>query len=81
MTNFNVPIPDSCVPALEAQARTAGVEPSELIRTIVTRALEQASVGLDDLLLDFRTEVVSSGMTEKELDNLFQDARRAAASR
>lgn len=59
--------------SLEQRAATRGQEPSEYARTVLLRDLERQT--LDEILAPFRKEVEESGMTDDELDALFEEAR------
>lgn len=68
------PIPDELIPVLERKARTAGLDREEYVGIIVSRELK-APQTLDDVLAGFREQVSASGITDRELDDLFSAVR------
>ena len=70
-----VPIPDDLIPRLEQKARSAGLDREQYVRAIVSRDLAGPRT-FDEILGGFREEVSASGISEPELDQLFESARR-----
>jgi len=72
---IEVPIPDDLVSRLEQKARSAGLDREEYVRALVSRDLAGPK-GFDEILLGFREEVAATGMSDSDLDELFETARR-----
>ncbi len=70
-----VPIPDDLMPRLEQKARSTGLDCEQYIRALVSRDLAGIRT-FDEILGDFREEVAASRMSDSELDQLFESARR-----
>jgi hypothetical protein len=71
---IKIQIPDDLVPVLEHRARCAGLEREDYIGAVVSRELNAAAT-LDEVLAAFRKQVSATGITDRELDNLFTTAR------
>ena len=69
-----VPIPDDLIPRLEQKARSAGLDREQYVRTLVSRDLAGPRT-FDEILGGFREEVAASGISDFELDQLFESAR------
>lgn len=70
-----VPIPDDLIPRLEQKARSAGLDREQYVRAIVSRDLAGPRT-FDEILGGFREEVSASGISDSELDQLFERARQ-----
>jgi hypothetical protein len=70
-----VPIPDDLIPQLEQKARSAGLDREQYVRALVSRDLAGPRT-FDEILGGFREEISSSGITDPELDQLFESARQ-----
>lgn len=70
-----VPIPDDLIPRLEQKARSAGLDGEQYVRALVSRDLAGPRT-FDEILGGFREEVAASGVSESELDQLFESARQ-----
>ena len=70
-----IPIPDDLIPRLEPKARSAGLDREQYVLALVSRDLTGPRT-FDDILGGFREAVAASGMTDPELDELFESARR-----
>ena len=66
-------LPDTLGTRLENEAHRRGVDASQFASQILERAL--ASPSLEEILAPFRKQVQDSGLTDEQLDALFQDAR------
>ena len=69
-----VPIPDDLIPRLEQKARSAGLDREQYVRALVSRDLVGPRT-FDEILGGFREEVAASGISDFELDQLFESAR------
>ena len=72
---IEVPIPDDMIPRLEQKARSAGLDREQYVRALVSRELCGPRT-FDEILGGFREEVTASGISDSELDQLFDSARR-----
>ncbi|MBL8295231.1 MAG: hypothetical protein JNN08_25525 [Bryobacterales bacterium] len=72
---IEVPIPDDLIPRLEQKARSAGLDREQYVRALVSRDLAGPRA-FDEILEGFRAEVAASGISDSELDALFQSARK-----
>ena len=70
-----VPIPDHLIPRLEQRARSAGLDREQYVRALVSRELAGPRT-FDEILGGFREEVAVSGISDSELDQLFESARQ-----
>ena len=70
-----VPIPDDLIPRLEQKARSAGLDREQYVRALVSRDLAGPRT-FDEILGGFREEVAASGVSDSELDQLFDSARQ-----
>ena len=68
-------IPDDMIPRLEQRARSAGLDREQYVRTLVSRELSGPRT-FDEILHGFREEVTASGMSDLDLDQLFDAARQ-----
>ena len=62
---------------LTERAGKAGQEVGELARELIERGLRKPP-SLDEILAPFRAEVEQSGMSEMELEAMFEEAREEA---
>lgn len=69
-----IPIPDELIPRLEQKARSAGLDREQYVLALVSRDLVGPRT-FEDILGGFREAVAASGMTDPELDELFESAR------
>lgn len=72
---IEIPIPDDLLSPLEEKARSASVDREQYIRALVSRDLAGPRT-FDEILVGFREEVTASGITDSELDQLFESARQ-----
>lgn len=72
---IEVPIPDDLIPRLEQKARSAGLDREQYVRALVSRELAGPRT-FDEILGGFREEVTASGISDSELDQLFDSARQ-----
>ena len=72
---IEVPIPDDMIPRLEQKARSAGLDREQYVRALVSRELAGPRT-FDEILGGFREEVTVSGVSDSELDQLFDSARQ-----
>lgn len=72
---IEVPIPDDMIPRLEQKARSAGLDREQYVRALVSRELAGPRT-FDEILGGFREEVTASGISDSELDQLFDSARQ-----
>ena len=73
--SIEVPIPDDLIPRLEQKARNAGLDREQYVRALVSRDLAGPRT-FDEILGGFREEVAASGISDLELDQLFDSARQ-----
>jgi hypothetical protein len=71
-----VPIPDDLIPRLDQRARIAGLDREQYVRALVSRELAGPRT-FDEILGGFREEVAASRISDSELDQLFESARRS----
>lgn len=72
---IEVSIPDEMIPRLEQKARSAGLDREQYVRDLVSRELAGPRT-FDEILGGFRDEVAASGISDSELDQLFDSARQ-----
>jgi hypothetical protein len=72
----HIQLPDALGTRLENEAHRRGVDASQFASQLLERALARPS--LDEILAPFRKQVEESGLTDEQLDALFQDAREQA---
>lgn len=72
-----IPIPDDLIPRLEQKARSAGLDREQYVWALVSRDLAGPGT-FDEILAGFREDVASSGISDPELDQLFESARQDA---
>lgn len=70
-----VPIPDDLILRLEQKARSVGLDREQYVRDLVSRDLAGPKT-FDEILGGFREEVAASGISDPELDQLFESARQ-----
>jgi len=70
-----VPIPDDLIPRLKQKARSVGLDGEQYVRALVSRDLTGPRT-FDEILGAFREEVAASGVSDSELDQLFESARQ-----
>lgn len=70
-----VPIPDDLILRLEQKARSVGLDREQYVRDLVSRDLAGPKT-FDEILGGFREEVAASGISDLELDQLFESARQ-----
>lgn len=75
-----VPIPDDLIPRLEQKARSAGLDRDQYVRALVSRDLAGPRT-FDEILGGFREEVEADGISDSELDQLFESARQDSLER
>lgn len=74
-----VPIPDDLIPRLEQKARSAGLDREQYVRALVSQDLAGPKT-FDEILGGFREEVAACGVSDSELDQLFESARQDSLS-
>lgn len=74
---IEVSIPDDMIPRLEQKARSAGLDGEQYVRALVSRELAGPRT-FDEILAGFREEVAASGISDSELDQLFDTARQGS---
>ncbi len=72
---IEVAIPDELLPSLDQRSRKAGLERGEYVLSVLSRDLSGPRP-FDEILSGFREEVAASGMSDEELDQLFEAARQ-----
>ena len=72
---IEVPIPDDLITRLDQKARSAGLDREQYVRALVSRELAGPR-SFDEILGGFRGEVTASGISDSELDQLFDSARQ-----
>jgi hypothetical protein len=72
----NIQRPDALATRLENEAQLRGVDASQFASQLIERALTRPSA--DEILAPFRKQVGDSGLTDEQLDALFQGARQSA---
>ena len=72
---IEVSIPDDMIPRLEQKARSAGLDREQYVRDLVSRELAGPRT-FDEILGGFRDDVAASGISDSELDQLFDSARQ-----
>lgn len=72
---IEVPIPDELLPRLEQRARSAGLDRDQYLLSLLSRDLLGPRT-FDEILSGFREDVAASGMSDSELDELLESARR-----
>lgn len=72
---IQVSIPEDMLPQLEQKARSVGLDREQYIRALVSRDLGGPRT-FDEILSGFRHEVSASGISDDELDQLFEAARQ-----
>jgi hypothetical protein len=71
---IEIPLPEELLRLVEERARSAGLEREAYIRSVLSREVTGAP-SLSEVLAPFRNQVTASGITDKELDQLFGQAR------
>ena len=74
---IEVSIPDDMISRLEQKARSAGLDREQYVRALVSRELAGPRT-FDEILGGFRDEVTASGISDAELEHLFDSARQDA---
>ena len=69
-------IPEETLRLLDERVRQQGVDRGGYIRHLLDKDLHSPT--LSELLAPFREQVAQSGMSEEELDQLFEEAREEA---
>lgn len=72
---IEVSIPDDMISRLEQKARSAGLDREQYVRALVSRELAGPRT-FDEILGGFRDEVTASGISDSELEHLFDSARQ-----
>ena len=73
--SLTIEIPDDLIPGLEQKARSAGLDRDQYLLALLSRDLAVPRT-FDEILGGFREAVTASGMTDTELDEMFEGARR-----
>jgi hypothetical protein len=74
---LTVTLPPEMERKLLERAAQTGREVTVVAQELIERGLT-ASPSIDEILAPFRREVAASGITDEELDALFQEAREEA---
>src|SRR5579862_7828972 len=70
-------IPDSILELLDARAREKGSDRNTYLRDLIERDVKNTTT-LRDLFAPVREDIRASGMSEEEVDRLFEEARQEA---
>lgn len=71
---IEIPLPDDIIILLDRKANTQGLGREAYVHSVLERDLRGVSE-LDAILAPIRAEVAQIGMSDKELDQLFSEAR------
>jgi predicted DNA-binding protein len=71
---LSIELPASVESRLLTVAKRSGKSLTEFATEVLTTASEDGEASFDMILAPFRKEVAESGMSEVELDGLFQEA-------
>ena len=71
---IEIPIPDELLTLIDQRARREGVERAEYIQAVLSREMK-TDASVSEILAPFRAEVAASGITDEELNGLFEEAR------
>ena len=74
---LKIPISDELEQTLKKRAAAAGKDAEQFAREAIEEKLRGPRT-LDDILAPFRDQVASGGLSDEQLDNLFNDARQKA---
>lgn len=67
-------LPEELVRLVDAKAQSAGLERDAYIRAVLANDVTGVS-SINEILAPFRDQVASTGITEQELEQLFNEAR------
>ena|SRR6266404_6956690 len=71
---IEIPLPDELLKLVDAKAQSAGLKREAYIRAVLSKDVTgEPSIG--EILAPFRDQVASAGVSDKELDRLFSEAR------
>jgi hypothetical protein len=71
---IEIPLPEELVRLVDAKAQSAGLKRDAYIRAVLSRDVTGAP-SISEVLAPFRDQVASSGITDPELEQLFNEAR------
>jgi hypothetical protein len=71
---IEIPLPEELVRLVDAKAQSAGLKREAYIRAVLSRDVMGAP-SISEALFPFRDQVASSGITDGELEQLFNEAR------
>lgn len=71
---LTISLPKDISSALEDKARQSGRDSSAFVEDLVAKEVKNPS--LDEILAPFRKQVEESGLTDDQLDDIFNSARR-----
>ncbi|MGH9842330.1 MAG: hypothetical protein ACREEM_26580 [Blastocatellia bacterium] len=76
--SITITIPAELEPLILGRAQATGKPIEEVTIGLIAQSLQprQLALTFDEILAPFRKEVAESGITDKELDGLFMQARR-----
>jgi len=71
---IELPLPDELLRLIDEKARCAGLEREAYIRAVLSKDVT-GEPSISEILAPFRDQVLSSGVSDEELDRLFSEAR------
>jgi hypothetical protein len=71
---IEIPLPEELIRLVDAKAQSAGLKREAYIRAVLSRDVTGAP-SISEALFSFRDQVTSSGISDAELEQLFNEAR------
>jgi hypothetical protein len=71
---IEIPLPEELLRLVDEKAQSAGLKRDAYIRAVLSKDVT-GEPSMSDVLSSFRAEVAGSGISDKELDRLFVEAR------
>jgi len=71
---IEIPLPEELLQLVDGKAHNAGLDRDTYIRAVLSREVA-GEPSINEILSSFRTQVAESGITDRELDQLFSEAR------
>src|SRR5713226_1329329 len=71
---IELPLPDELLRLIDEKARCAGLEREAYIRAVLSKDVS-GEPSISEILAPLRDQVLSSGVSDEELDRLFSEAR------
>jgi len=71
---IEIPLPEELLRLVDEKAQSAGLQRDAYIRAVLSKDVT-GEPSMSDILSSFRADVASSGISDKELDRLFVEAR------